>query len=321
VGDGEGENFEGFQGSGAQVLSSKSGYSRIPDSMSPAIRGPGSDLGSGSALCGSTRDDYGRFVSAPAPAPGPYIPPTQNDEEEAADLDGGMYSRPPPRSGLGAERSSGGSDSRSRTSTSMSDRLDQYNPLCLTSPSQTALQSQPDLGEQNEEEVQEIQICFPNDSFATRSHSFTTTSQSPSLASPSLPAFPAEAQQVVSPSTVEQGQGFFDLEDEQQPVRNNNASPAQVGIPKADVDFPSVRIGGSGFPMTGFGGGGARKVSDFGAFLARRGDDEGPSTPCDRRRSGTRIFRSSPSPGFFILCSIEIYDLPTPETVLYTSWY
>jgi hypothetical protein len=27
--------------------------------------------------------------------------------------------------------------------------------------------------------------------------------------------------------------------------------------------------------MTGFGGGGARKMRDIGAFLARRGDDEG----------------------------------------------
>ena len=122
VGDGEGEDFEGFQGSGAQVLSSKSGYSRIPNSMFPATRGPASDSGSGSALSGSTRDDYGRFVSAPAP-PGPYIPPTQDDDEEAADLDGGVYSRPPPRGGRGTERSSGGSDSRSRTTTSTSDRL------------------------------------------------------------------------------------------------------------------------------------------------------------------------------------------------------
>jgi hypothetical protein len=79
---------------------------------------------------------------------------------------------------------------------------------------------------------------------------------------------------MVSPSTVEQGQGFFDLEDEQLPVRNNNASPPQVGIPKVNVDFPSTRIGGGGFPMTGFGGGGARKIKDFGAFLATRGHDE-----------------------------------------------
>ena len=47
--------------------------------------------------------------------------------------------------------------------------------------------------------------------------------------------------------------------------------------------FPAEQIGapgGSGFPITGFagkgngGGGGGKRSKDFGAFLARRGDEE-----------------------------------------------
>ncbi|KIM36720.1 hypothetical protein M413DRAFT_449055 [Hebeloma cylindrosporum] len=277
VGDGEGEDFEGFQGSGA----TNTGYPRIPNMTLE----PTSDSGSGSALSGSTRDGFGRFVSAPAPPPGPYIPPTQDDEDEAADLDGGTYARRAPRGGPGADRSGGGSDSRSRTSASMSDRAHQFpdprnvlahlkanahTPSRLSSPSQPPSQSQPELGEQQKKRSKKSKSAS---SRTTRSHSSTTASQSPSLASPSLPAFPAEVQEVVSPSTVEQGQGFFDLEDEL-PVRNNTSAP-QVDVPKIGAEFPSTRIGGGGFPMTGFGGGGARKPRDFGAFLARRGDDDG----------------------------------------------
>jgi len=268
VGDGEGEDFEGFQGSGP----TNSGHPRIPN-MFP---GPISDSGSGSAFSGSTRDDFGHFVSAPPPPPGPYVPPTQDDEDEAADLDGGTYARRPPRA---AERSGGGSDSRSRTSASMSDRAHQFpdprNVLAhlqarphLNSPSQPQSKSEP--GGQKKRP----KISKSASSRTTRSHSSTTTSQSPSLASPSLPAFPAEVQEVVSPSTVEQGQGFFDLEDDHLPVQNN-ASVPQADVPKNNTEFPTTRIGGGGFPMTGFGGGGARKTRDFGAFLARRGDDEG----------------------------------------------
>lgn len=279
VGDGEGEDFEGFQGSGA----TNPGYPRIPNMFSGTL-GPTSDSGSGSAFSSSTRDGFGNFVSAPAPPPGPYIPPTQDDEEEAADLDGGTYARRPPRAGPGAERSGGGSDSRSRTSASMSDRAHQFpdprnvlthlqtqarTPSRLSSPSQP--QFQPELGEQQKKQSKKSKSAS---SRTTRSHSSTTTSQSPSLASPSLSAFPAEVQEVVSPSTVEQGQGFFDLEDEQLPVRNDASAP-QADVPKVSAVFPSTRIGGGGFPMTGFGGGGARKARDFGAFLARRGEDEG----------------------------------------------
>ena len=74
-----------------------------------------------------------------------------------------------------------------------------------------------------------------------------------------------------SPSTVEQGQGFFDLEDE---------LPVRVGGRIGGGEFPVGRIGGGSFPMTGFagtgngGGGGGKRSRDFGVFLARRGDEE-----------------------------------------------
>ncbi len=113
VGDGEGA-FEGFQGSGGGLAStaggSRSGY--------PRPRGPTSDIG----LCvwirilgspGGAGGGFGPFVEAPA-----LPPPLANDEEDAAaDLDGGMYARRAPRAAPGD-----GSDSRSRTSASRSDR-------------------------------------------------------------------------------------------------------------------------------------------------------------------------------------------------------
>ena len=69
------------------------------------------------------------------------------------------------------------------------------------------------------------------------------SSLSPSLLSPSSPAF-SEAQ-IVSLSTVEQGQGFFDLEDEL-PVREGG----RIGGGK----FPVGQISGGSFPMMGIAG-------------------------------------------------------------------
>ena len=96
---------------------------------------------------------------------------------------------------------------------------------------------------------------------------------------PSSPAFSDThgQAQIVSPITVEQGQGFFDLENDL-PVREEGRFPGRIG----SGAFPAGRIGapGGGFPITGFagkgngGGGGGKRCKDFGAFLARRGDEE-----------------------------------------------
>ncbi|KAF8970316.1 hypothetical protein BDZ97DRAFT_1790850 [Flammula alnicola] len=291
VGDGDTEGFEGFQGSSAQAFSkSGSGYRSIPAAMFPGR--PTSDSGSGSAFSGSAREGFGRFVSAPAPPPGPYVPPPNEDDDDAADLDGGMYARKAPRGAATGGGGSHGSDSHSRTSGSRSDRAHQFpdprnvfahiqshsyshSPSRLSSPSQPTFQPAASTVNNSEGKPTKKKSSKSSSSRTTRSHSSAATSQSPSLPSPISPAFSASAQEVVSPSTVEQGQGFFDLEDEL-PVRKRSPMPSAGDAPKLQAEFPTTRIGGggAGFPSTGFGGGGTKRTRDFGAFLARRGDED-----------------------------------------------
>ena len=245
---GDGEEFEGFQGSGGLALVKRPSGAGGGTTTTPSS---GSHSRSQSRSQQS-REDFGHFVSAP--------PPAAEEDDEEADLDGGLYARKKSKSGTHSNE--GASDSRrnrsslGRTSASASDRAHH-----------TAQSDQP--------------IPNPGDPRSKRSSTSqsrsrsNTSSQSPSLPSPSSPAF--SESRIVSPSTVEQGQGFFDLEDEL-PVR----SPGRIG--GDDVGgFPVARIGapgGSGFPITGFagarsvGGGGGRRSRDFGAFLARRGDEE-----------------------------------------------
>ncbi|RXW20276.1 hypothetical protein EST38_g5570 [Candolleomyces aberdarensis] len=110
-----------------------------------------------------------------------------------------------------------------------------------------------------------------------KSHSSNaSTSQSTSLASPVSPTFGPDSQAfVVSPSTVEQGLGFFDAEDFAPPTPPPAASPFGSEFLKAQ------RGGGGGFPSTGFGmmssGSsrfGARKNRDAVAFLSKTGEDD-----------------------------------------------
>ncbi|KAF8156603.1 hypothetical protein B0H34DRAFT_709874 [Crassisporium funariophilum] len=259
------EDFEGFQGSGEPHR----GQSHIGTMFSGH---PGSDSGSGSGFSGSAsggHGEYGPFVAAP----GPYVPPPpEDDEDEAADLDGGLYARKTDR----GKPSNGGSDSRSRTSASASDRAHQFpDPRNVFSHLQSQSQQsqfQPHPGQERKKKKSSKSSA----SRTTKSHS-SSTSQSPSLPSPVSPAFPSGVQQIVSPSTVEQGQGFFDLEDEIPTV--NPAIPDDVKT--SGGGFPAARLGGGGagggFPMTGFGGSngmGTKRSRDFGAFLARRGDEE-----------------------------------------------
>ncbi|KAJ2917921.1 hypothetical protein MD484_g2480, partial [Candolleomyces efflorescens] len=118
-----------------------------------------------------------------------------------------------------------------------------------------------------------------------KSHSSNaSTSQSTSLASPISPTFGPDSQAfVVSPSTVEQGLGFFDAEDFAPPT-----PPPVPSSPFVSSEFSKARPRGgssaSGFPSTGFGmmgGGGASRFGartndrDAVAFLAKRGGDDG----------------------------------------------
>ena len=249
---GDGEEFEGFQGSGGLALVKR---------PSGADGGTTATSSSGShsrcqSLSQQSGEAFGHFVSV--------RPAAENDEEEA-DLDGGLYARKKSKSGT--HSNGGASDSRlnrsslSRTSASVSDRAHHISQSTLPP------QHLPNPGDLKSKHSQ------------SRSRS-NTSSQSPSLPSPSSPVFSdmhGQAQ-IVSPSTLEQGQGFFDLENDL-PVREEGGFPGRIG----GGAFPVGRIGasGGGFPITGFAGkgngegGGGKRSRDFGAFLARRGDEEG----------------------------------------------
>ena len=129
-----------------------------------------------------------RLVAAPAP----YVPQQEDDHDEA-DLDGGVYAHKTRRS----KGSHGGSDSRSRTSMSTSDHgLHQVPSNPNNSVAETQVSSpQPQPGGKEKS------------SRTSANTGSSTTLQSPSLPSPSLP------NEIVSPSTVEQGQGTFLLLD------------------------------------------------------------------------------------------------------------
>lgn len=232
----DGSEFEGFQGSGGFMAPPL----RKDHLHTPNTKFPGSDSGSGSAFSGSAQEEYGRFVAAP----GSYIPQTEDDHDHNdVDLDGGVYTHKK-RAG---PRSHGGSDSHSRTSTSMSNQSP-FNPN--DNPAQVQMPSS-----------RPSQRTKPSRTSATTGSS--TTSQS----LPSPISLSSSNEIVVSPSTVEQGQGFFDAED-------LVPSPPPHDIKKAVAEFPTPRLGGE-FPMTGFrGSNGAKRTRDLGAFLARRGDDD-----------------------------------------------
>ena len=197
IGDGE---FEGFQGSGGD---------RQTQAAHPRL---GSDSGSES-----------RQSSQPAPTSAH----DSDNMDDTADLDGGLYSRK-----TTAGSSNGGSDSRSRTSASMSDNRVAHRSTSSGGSRQKTSSSQT----------------------AKSRSSNATTSQPPSEPLPSPRSSSTfshkEAQVLVSPSTVEQGQGFFDHHE--------------VDLHKQESSY---------IPITGFtSASGGRKVNSVGAFLAQRGD-------------------------------------------------
>ena len=239
---GDGDVFEGFQGSGGfMVPLLRKDHPRIPSTTFP-----GSDSGSGSAVSSSAQE-YGRFVAAP----GQYIPQPEEDQDDA-DLDGGTYAR---KRHVGT-CSHGSSDSRSRISTLTANR----------GPNQ-ALQNPNDDPTQSHAPSSQPQLGRKKNSRTSAITGTSTASQSPSLPSPISPAF---SNGIISPSTVEHGQGLFDAEDSVGP-----SIPDDVKEPVGE--FPTSRLGGGEFPMTGFRGltgVGAKGSRDLGAFLAIRGDED-----------------------------------------------
>ena len=113
---GDGEEFEGFQGSGGLVLLKR-----------PSGAGGGTTATSSSgshsrsqSRSHQSREDFGHFVSAP--------PPAAEEDDEEADLDGSLHVRKKFKSGIHSnERASDSCRNRSslsRTSASASDRED-----------------------------------------------------------------------------------------------------------------------------------------------------------------------------------------------------
>ena len=242
---GDGDVFEGFQGSGgfmAPLL--RKDRPRIPSATFS-----GSDSGSGSAVSGSAQE-YGLFVAAP----GQCLPQPEDDHDDA-DLDGGVYTHQK-RVGKGSHSSS---DSRSRIST-LPANCGQHPGQALPNPNNDLALSQAPSSQH--------QSGRKRNSRTSATTGTSTTSQSPSLPSPISPAF---SNGIISPSTVERGQGFFDAEDSGGPSIQDEVEKKPSG------EFPIARLGGGEFPMTGFigrTGVGAKGSRDLGAFLAIRGDED-----------------------------------------------
>lgn len=255
----EGGEFEGFQGSG-------DGYPGIPFPFRPSNQ---SDTRSSSSHLSQEH----RSLVPSSTSLIPHLAMEEDDEDEGADLDGVVYTRrtrPPPTQGTKSlNRSSG---SRSRTSTSLSDS----SPYPYPQPPLDARLIKPSTPSSHKSKRNKSSSLSSHShkrqsskSTATRS-STTTRSDSPSLPSPTSPTFLrhrhpdtiANTTGVVSPSTIEQGQGFFDIGDDDDARCNNIKQAHSVNVPKG---------GGGGFPSTGFGinrGHGSAKSRD-GAFLAR----------------------------------------------------
>ena len=128
-------------------------------------------------------EGFGHFVSAP--------PPAAEEDDEEADLDGDLYAGKKSKSGTHSNEVTPdwrrNWSSASRTSASASNQAHHHQPI-------------PNPGDPKSKHSQ------------SRSRS-NTSSQSPSLPSPAFSDAHTPAQ-IVSPSTVEHGQGFFDLEHE-----------------------------------------------------------------------------------------------------------
>ncbi|KAJ8496346.1 hypothetical protein ONZ45_g12484 [Pleurotus djamor] len=212
------EDFEGFQGSG-----SGSGYPGIPSPFqSPS-------------LVDSASEGYGPFVR------GAVVPINEDaDADEAADLDGGVYTARRAVSG----GSSGGSDSRSRTSASRSDTSYPYHHI-----------SQPPLPHPHPQLLPPGPNRPKKRSKKTKS-STTSGSQSPSIRSPASATFPTSGFPFTPEVALQASEMRLDGLDESELAEEHRV---QQQLPQP-----------SKFPSSGFGGVGRRSSNGGmgGAFLA-----------------------------------------------------
>jgi len=225
---GEGDEFEGFPGSGNGLGSS---------------HGPGTHSSDGRSS--ATHESFGAFEQA---RPSPQYP-EENVDEDDADFDGQVYSKPSRAIG----GSGSGSDSRSRTSGSMSNADPaRYNHHFLSQ------QEHQQYAHYNNSQAGPPDVGVPppprkkKTRFKSSRHS-ATTSRSDSISTP-------PPHYTTFPAIVEQSQD--DTHSYPHPAASAVSSAARAEIP----------VGG--FPSVGFGGGRlSRKNSEAGVFLARRGDE------------------------------------------------
>jgi len=264
----EDDAFEGFQGSGGEPVSGAA-YPRMPNPSFYSHRHRGSESGSGFSGSTSARTSATPVMSPP-PSTG-VVAVALDDDDDEADLDGAMYSRKNRPRALGKSQ---GSDSRSRTSASVSERgpplsrhqseasggfppdprnvMQHFQAQIQSEATRVAAQNGP-LSPPTPKRTKKSKSSTSG-SHTTRSHSSTgSISQPPSLPSPLSPSFPQN--QFVSPTTVEQGLGFFDPEDFDRSGQVVTVRPESSG-------FPSVGLGGRSRAFS--------KARDIGAFLATR---------------------------------------------------
>ncbi|KAG6856154.1 hypothetical protein H0H87_007009 [Tephrocybe sp. NHM501043] len=216
--------------------------------------------GSGS---GFPAEEYGPFVHANARQ-------DNYEEDEDADLDGGVYTRKS-TTGTGS-----GSDSRSRTSASRSQQSQNDQHI----PQQKPLASlEPTAGRSKKSKSKSSAASRSTTSRASRSTTSRSTSQSPSLPSPISSAFSGNGDFPKSKLNVADD---FD--------GSQGLSEADLPSPGIRGGFPSLGLRGgfpsqglTGFPSSGFSGPPKIERRDSilargGAFLATRGgvdDQEG----------------------------------------------
>ncbi len=265
---GEGQ-FEGFQGSG-------DGYPGIPSPFLPADQEHESD-----------------FIYQRLPSPTSLLPHAvlaQEGDDEEADLDGVVYTR----RRVPGNPSNGGSDSRSRTSTSVSDRYSAVgspypqHPPMTTTPRMKKSSSSSSASPKKKRTKSKSTSSHASSAYArtkstssSNSNSNYTNTDATSLVTPTSPQsiFPHDdlnkshntsVATIISPSTIEHGQGLFDLEDElpQAQVRVTPVMPHSAKShhrPMEDAERGSI------FPSTGLGG--TRPAGKMrGAFLADLAD-------------------------------------------------
>lgn len=230
-------DFEGFQGSG------DNSYRNIP---SPFMRAESQFSGSADSR-GSRRQPYSDGRS-PGPVP-------DDEDHESADLDGAMYSRPKRRGS-----SNGGSDSRSRTSASLSHHSpSQYsNSNPLHSPLPQEYSAHPPMEALPKKKTKK--------SKSSKSSSASRSTASSSEAQPKSPT-------LLSPHS-EQDERLIHHEGEEFDGTPGGLGPSPFDD-QALLDFdgtsPVGKFPASGLPSSGLGGGRGKGLQGVNAFLGGTG--------------------------------------------------